>query len=219
MRLQRVWQAPTTEDRDRKQLLRTLIQEIVVQVDRAAAVAELTVVWEGGATSHLTSPLNRTGQHRFVTDTTTVEFIRQFAQHYPDEMIARVLIRQGRRTAHGHPFNTARVQSVRQSYGVPAYLGPRPLRQAGLFTVDQARTELGVSNSTIRRWLDEGLLVGEQAAPGAPWQIAIDDEVRRRFCPEATAGWLPLDRAAVALGISRRRFSIGSNLADWRRFK
>jgi len=204
IRLQRVWQAPTTDDRDRKQLLRTLIQEIIVQVDRAARVAELTIVWEGGATSRLTSPLNRTGQHRFVTETSTVEAIRQLSQHYPDDMIARTLICQGRRTAQGHPFTAPRVHSVRQSYGIPEYAGPRPLSEAGRFTVQQAEVELGVSNSTIRRWLDEGLLMGEQVAPGAPWQIAIDDEVRGRFRPEAPPGWLPLDKAATALGISRQ---------------
>ena len=204
VRLRRVWEAPTTENRDRKRLLRTLIQEIIVQVDRAAAVAELTIVWEGGATSHLTSPLNRTGQHRFVTDTSTVELIRQLAQRYPDDMIARVLIRQGRHTAQGLPFTAARVQSIRQSYGILPYVGPRPLREAGRFTVEQAARELGVSNSALRRWLNEGLLVGEQVAPGAPWQIAIDDEVRSRFRPEVPDGWLPLDKAAVALGISRQ---------------
>jgi excisionase family DNA binding protein len=46
--------------------------------------------------------------------------------------------------------------------------------------------------------------MGEQVAPGAPWQIAIDDEVRGRFRPEAPPGWLPLDKAATALGISRQ---------------
>jgi DNA invertase Pin-like site-specific DNA recombinase/uncharacterized protein YndB with AHSA1/START domain len=204
VRLAHVWQTPTTEDRDRKQLLRMLIQEIVVTVNRAARVAELTIVWEGGATSQLTSPLNRTGEHRFVTATATVELIRQLAQHYPDDMIARVLIRQGRHTAQGHPFTAGRVQSVRKSYGIAAYAGPRPLMEAGRFTVQQAERELGVSNSTIRRWLGEGLLIGEQVVPGGPWQIVIDDAVRQRFRPEAPAGWLPLDKAAGALGISHQ---------------
>jgi hypothetical protein len=204
VRLRSIWDAPTTEDRDRKQLLRTLIQEVIVQIDRARAVAELTIVWEGGATSQLASPMNRTGQHRFTADATTVDLIRQLAQHYPDDMIARILIRQRRRTGQGNTFTAGRVGSVRHSYGIAAYAGPRPLTQAGLFTIEQTSAELGVSNSTIRRWLNEGLLVGEQVVPGAPWQIAIDDEVRSRFRPDAPADWLPLDKAAPALGISRQ---------------
>jgi excisionase family DNA binding protein len=204
IRLQRVWQAPTTEDRDRKQLLRTLIQEIIVQVDRTRRVADLTIVWEGGATSHITSQLNRTGHHFHATGESTVELIGDLAHHYPDDMIARVLVRQGRRTGQGHPFTAGRVQWVRRTHDIPAYDGPPPLTTAGYFTIQQAEAELGVSNNTIRRWLDEGLLVGTQVASGAPWQIAIDDEVRKRVRPEAPPGWLPLDEAAAALKVSRQ---------------
>jgi DNA invertase Pin-like site-specific DNA recombinase len=57
--LERVWAAPSTSDRDRKELLRTLLEEVIVNVDRPAARAQLTLRWRGGALSELAIPLPR----------------------------------------------------------------------------------------------------------------------------------------------------------------
>ena len=48
-----VWDAPTTTDRDRKELLRTLLDEVIIHVDRAAKRADLTLRWRGGALTEL----------------------------------------------------------------------------------------------------------------------------------------------------------------------
>src|SRR5439155_10239438 len=52
-----VWDAPTTTDRDRKELLRTLLEEVIIRVDREAKRAELTLRWRGGALSEFTVAL------------------------------------------------------------------------------------------------------------------------------------------------------------------
>jgi hypothetical protein len=57
--LERVWNAPTTTDHDRKGLLRNLLVEVVVAVDRAQACARLTLRWRGGAITPLDVPLPR----------------------------------------------------------------------------------------------------------------------------------------------------------------
>src|SRR6185369_4652641 len=46
--LNKVWTAPTTTDRDRKELLRTLLEEVTISVDRPARRSHLTVRWRGG---------------------------------------------------------------------------------------------------------------------------------------------------------------------------
>jgi len=43
--LRKVWTAPTTTDRDRKELLRTLLEEVIVVVDRPERRAHLTLRW------------------------------------------------------------------------------------------------------------------------------------------------------------------------------
>src|SRR5512140_1364550 len=56
-----VWDAPTTTDKDRKQLLRTLLDEVNITLRREdpGPHARLVLRWKGGAISELTVPLRR----------------------------------------------------------------------------------------------------------------------------------------------------------------
>lgn len=200
--LPRLWDAETTTDRDRKQLLRALIGEVTVTVDEPERRAEVEIAWEGGARTELQVKLNRRGPERRRLAEDTVELIRRLAEHQPDHQIAAILSRQGRLTGTGLPFTEARVRSARQRAGIPAAPPPDPASE--LVTIDQAAKELEVSTATVRRWLRDGLLPGEQTTPGAPWRIRLTDEVRRRFVPEVPEGFVPLAEAARALGCARQ---------------
>src|ERR1700747_1480549 len=59
--LGQVWDAPTTTDKDRKQLLRTLLDEVNITLHREGTDphASLVLRWKGGAISELTVPLRR----------------------------------------------------------------------------------------------------------------------------------------------------------------
>jgi excisionase family DNA binding protein len=200
--LPRIWSAPTTTDRDRKELLRTLVSDVIVTVDAAARRADVELCWEGGARTELQVKLNARGPERLRLDEDTLELIRRLAQHHPDRQIAAILSRQGRRTGTDLPFTEARVRAVRQRAGISAASAPDPGSQ--IVTITQAATELGVSTDTIRRWLRDGLLPGEQTTPDAPWRIRLTDDVRARFVPDIPDGYLCLADAARALGCARQ---------------
>ena len=200
--LPRLWAAETTTDRDRKQLLRTLIREIVVTVHAEQRRAEAEIAWEGGARTELTVKLNARGPDGHILDEDTVELIRRLAEHHPDEQIAAILNRQGRRTGQGLPFTRARVQGARFRAGIPA--APPPDPDSDLVTIQQAATELGVTVFTIRRWLQQGLLPGEQTTPNAPWRIRLTDDVQARFVPDVPDGFVTLNDAARLLGCARQ---------------
>ena len=80
-----VWDAPTTTDKDRKQLLRTLLDEVNITLHRddPGPHADLVLRWKGGAISELTVPLRRR-QPKIRTDEDTIDLIRRLAVHYPD---------------------------------------------------------------------------------------------------------------------------------------
>jgi excisionase family DNA binding protein len=200
--LPRLWSAPTTSDRERKQLLRTLIAEVVVSCQPAERRAEVEIAWEGGARTLLSARLNARGPERRRLGEDTLELIARLAQHHGDREIAAVLARQGRLTGTGLPFTEARVRAARQRAGIPAAPPADPASE--LVTIAQAANELGVSTFTVRRWLRDGLLPGEQTTPTAPWRIRLDDELRRRFLPEVPEGYVPLDEAARRLGVARQ---------------
>ena len=125
--LAEAWSAPTTTDKDRKQLLRSLLEEVNITVhrDHTDAHAELLLRWKGGAITDLSVPIKRKPINRLRTDEDTVDLVRRLAAHYPDAMIAHILNRQGRRTARGLSFTAGRVQSLRHYYEIPCHTANR----------------------------------------------------------------------------------------------
>jgi DNA invertase Pin-like site-specific DNA recombinase len=200
--LPRLWAAETTSSRDRKELLRTLVSEVIVTVKDSPRRAEAEIIWEGGARTQLQIPLVKSGPLSTRTSEDTVALIRRLAVHHPDRQIAEILNRQKRRTGTGLPFTQSRVLNVRRRHGIPA--APPPDPDTGLYTIAQAAAQLGVANTTIYRWLGAGLLAGEQTTPHAPWRIRLTDEIRARFVPDVPDGYVPLNEAAKRLGCARQ---------------
>jgi hypothetical protein len=198
-----VFDAPTTTDRDRKLLLRAMITEIAVTVERDKQRTLVRIGWEGGATTDHEVTLPRAGSHA-ATDQDTLELVRRLAKQYPDHQIAGILTRQGRLTGAGKPFTAHRVRSLRHHHKIPAATVRIPPTGTEAVTVAQAARQLEVSTATVHRWLREGFITGEQMTPNAPWQIHITPELRARVCQHAPHGWLPLAEAAQALGLARQ---------------
>jgi excisionase family DNA binding protein len=146
--------------------------------------------------------LNRRGPERHRTDEDTIELIARLAAHHPDRQIAAILNRQGRRTGTGLPFTEARVRGTRQRASIAT--APQPDPSGDIMTIEQAAAELGVSTATVRRWLRDGLLPGEQITPGAPWRIRLTEEIRARFVPDVPNGFVALNEAAQRLGVARQ---------------
>ncbi len=203
-----VFNAPTTTWRERKQLLRAVIAEIVVTVRVADRQADVQVIWEGGATSAFVLGLNKPGGHFRTTDEDTVALVRRLAERYDDTTIALILAKQGRRTGTGLAFNRSRVNSLRNTHGIAVYVPGAvvaPAEDDGVVvTVYRAEKILGVDKSTIYRWLKDGFIEGEQLTPAGPWHLRITDDLRRRIVPEIPDGWLDLAQAAKALGVARQ---------------
>lgn len=171
-------------------------------VDRERARACLEVFWEGGARTEWEVALNATSPKRTDTSPDLVGLVRRLAAAHDDQQIAGILARQGRLTATGLRPTAARVAGIRERAGIPA--APPPDPDSDLVSILKAAEELGVSTQTIRRWLADGLLAGEQLAPHAPFQIRLDEEVRRRFVPEVPDGYVDLAEAARRLGLARQ---------------
>ena len=200
-----IWAAPTTTAKDRKQLLHTLLDEVVVSISGESPDrrAELQIRWKGGAISELTVGLKR-AQPKIRTNDDTIELIRRLACHHTDAVIAGILNRQGRRTARGLSYTASRVQSLRHHWDVPCYQQNTHQAQGELVTVAEAAAALGLAPSTLHRWLGDGFIAGEQTTPGAPWRILMNDELRALFTDNAPAGWLAMLEATLAYGVSRQ---------------
>jgi DNA invertase Pin-like site-specific DNA recombinase len=200
----RVWSAPATTDRDRKELLRTLLEEVIVVVDRGKQQAHLTLRWRGGLLSELDIALTRSQPAPNRTDEETVELVRRLAVHYPDAVIAGILNRQGRRTATELSFTTNRVCSLRTHWSIPRFEATAEPSQGDVLNVHEATRILGVSAATLHRYLNDGIIAGEQVTPGAPWRIRMTDELRSRFLEQPPESYVTMVDAMRLLGVSRQ---------------
>ena len=202
--LRAVFDADTTTMAERKQLLRAVLSQVVVTVDSDTKAAAVLVCFEGGAVVSRSVAPPRKGWHIPATDEDTVELIRRLACRYDDTRIAQVLSRQGRKTAKGLDFTRERVNALRQGRGIPTAPRANVADDANMMSLTEARRELGVSDSTIYRWLREGFITGTQLTPGGPWHLHVDAELRAKIVPELPPGWVRLDQAAQALGVARQ---------------
>ena len=201
-----VWGAPSTTDKDRKQLLRTLLEEVNVTIrrDHDSGHADLVLRWKGGAITELAIPVKRTPPRRLRTDEDTVNLVRRLAVHYPDAKIAGILNRQHRRTPRGLSYTAGRVQGLRHYWGIPCHQSADDPQEGELLTVADAARELGLAPSTLHRWLSDGFIGGEQLTPAAPWRIRLTPDIRALFVDDAPDGWLAMLEATLAYGVSRQ---------------
>jgi hypothetical protein len=68
-------------------------------------------------------------------------------------------------------FEANRVASLRTHRRIPCFEPKSDSGVGEVMTIAAAATELNVAPSTLHRWLNEGLIAGEQVTPGAPWRI------------------------------------------------
>jgi DNA invertase Pin-like site-specific DNA recombinase len=203
--LRAIFDADSTTMAERKQLMRTVLEEVTLTVDSDTKEAKLDIRFEGGACLQRTVAPPRRGWHIPATDEDTVELVRRLACHYNDSEIARILSRQGRTTAKGLGFTRERVNALRQSRAIPAAPPPeRAPNGAVIMSLTEATRELGVGDTTLYRWLHDGFITGLQLTPGGPWHIAVDDQLRAKIVPAIPPGWVRLAEAARILGVARQ---------------
>ncbi|CAN5191010.1 recombinase family protein [soil metagenome] len=172
------WDAPGVTMRARQQLLRTLVKDIVVNVDDATREVVLTIHWRGGQHSQVRVIKPRTGEHGCRTPDEALAVMRSMAGRWSDEHIAATLNRMGLPTGQAKTWTAHRVSSVRRVNDIRAYRSAE--KDGQWLTMSEAAAKLGVNNHRIRRLIKEGVLPAEQVVPRAPYQIRASDLLDQR---------------------------------------
>jgi DNA invertase Pin-like site-specific DNA recombinase len=149
----RLWQAPGTPDRERKRLVRLLLEDVTLVKGTPVAVH---VRFRGGATRTLGVPPALSAWALRKTSPEVVAEVDRLLDDYTEGQIARVLTERGFRSGTGKPVNPMMVSRVRQHYGLRSRY--RRLRDRGLLTLPEAARMLGISPATAKVWRCAGLL-------------------------------------------------------------
>ncbi len=78
--LRAAWEHPHAPVALKKRILRTVINEIVADVDESKQELVFRIHWVGGVHSTLRLHKYRTGQHQRITDRDLIELVPEFAQ-------------------------------------------------------------------------------------------------------------------------------------------
>lgn len=171
--LKRVWSAPTTDARLKKRIVRTLIHEVVADIDDAAAEIVLMVHWVGGSHSEMRLPKRRRGQ-RNSTSVDILEAVRQLVFIAKDDLIAGVLNRNGLKTGNGNRWTRERVTSMRSNYRIPVFKAAENGIEPWLNLSDAAKI-LKIAPKTLRLAAEAGQIKAIHPLADGPWIFARND--------------------------------------------
>src|SRR5439155_19476817 len=118
--LPRLWHAPTTSDKDRKRLLRTLISDVTLLPETRRDQVRVGIRWHTGATDELrvARAVHPGTAKRTVPQ--AVEVIKRLGPTMSNHDLVAHLNTAGLRTGHGRPFDIPAVQWVRHAYHIPS---------------------------------------------------------------------------------------------------
>jgi Recombinase/Recombinase zinc beta ribbon domain len=150
-----VWQNPALPHRERKRMVRLLIEDVTVVKGDSIT---LHVRFRGGATQSLTIAAPLDAWHRRRTSDSTVEEIDKLLDDHTCAGIAAILNGKGLQTGTGMPFTAAIVD--RLIHGRKLRSRQTRLREKGYLTLPEAAAAWGISTSEVCRRRTEGSLMG-----------------------------------------------------------
>ena len=164
--LELIW--PQADARLKKRIVRTLIHEVVVDLDDATSEIVLVIHWKGGVHTEIRVPRRRRGQCATQTSPEAVDAVRLLARICPDLVIASVLNRNGLRTGRGNFWTQERVTALRSHHRIPVYSSERRAAE-GWMNLTEASALIGVSPKTLRLAVERDEIAAEHPLSLGPW--------------------------------------------------
>ena len=177
---QAIWEAPTTTNQERKQLLRFLIDNVTLS-QREDSI-HIGVRWQTGALSERKIPRLNTIYAPHPTSTVIIKRIRELVSTHTDHQIATIFNQKGLLTGAGQPFTKTRVRRVRVKYHIPTGCPEMPgifldgKRGDGRYSSQATAELLNVSTATIGNWCKSGKLDCIRSVSGGPRWIKLTPE-------------------------------------------
>jgi len=149
----RLWQHPQTPDRERKRMIRLLLEDVTL-IKRDQIIVH--VRFKGGAVKTLTVSLPLSAPKLRKTDAAVIQKIDRLLDDHTDGEIAAILNAKGMRSGEGKLFHRGIILRLRERY----HLANRftRMRAAGMLTKEEIAALQGVSVASVKEWRLRGLL-------------------------------------------------------------
>jgi hypothetical protein len=162
-----IWTAPTTDARLKKRIVRTVIHEVIADIDADATEIVLLIHWVGGVHSEIRLPKRRRGQ-RTSTSADVIAAVRQLVLIANDNFIAGILNRNGLVSGYGNRWTRERVTSLRSHHRIAVYK-PADDGIEPWLNLSKAARLLHVAPKTLRLAAEAGEITALHPLPDGPW--------------------------------------------------
>jgi DNA invertase Pin-like site-specific DNA recombinase len=167
-----LWSAPTTGDRDRKRVLRTLLGDVTLRPGPTSHQLRVGLRWNSGATEELVVARMRPVTEWRRAAPEAVALARELGPRLANPELAAALNAAGHRTGTGKPFDRTAAGNLRHAYRI----GSPDLLAAGELNPRAVAERLGVAVGVVHGWLSAGTLSGRRGPTGR-WCIPFPPEV------------------------------------------
>jgi hypothetical protein len=150
----RLWNDPKTPQRERKRMARLLLEDVTLTKGDEITVG---VRFRGGATQSFSLPPAQRAWQLHQTSAEVVAEIDALLDVHTEGQIARILNERGHVSGAGLPFHSSMVKRLRRDRGLKTRYDR--LREAGMLTLEETATLLGISTHTVKVWRRCGLLL------------------------------------------------------------
>ncbi len=147
----RLWGDPDTPQRERKRMVRLLIEDVTLLRSDTIAVH---VRFRGGATRSLRLPLPLNAADLRRTDPAVIAEIDRLLDEHTEAEIVTLLNERGVRPGVGERFSAGSLRHLRIRYGLEDRF--TRLRRRGLLTLAEICELLGADPATVKGWAREG---------------------------------------------------------------
>lgn len=169
-RIPEVWNAPSSTPKEKKRIIRILIEDITVLSEKRCSDFSIGIRFRSGKLEQLSlkKPLPCADRKRHTDD--TISRIRDLASSMDDHEIANRLNQDGLTTPEGKSFTYAGVRWIRYKYSIS---GPYQRNHQGI-SVAEAASLLGISTGKVYYGISAGRIPARKQHSGWPWEILID---------------------------------------------
>jgi hypothetical protein len=151
--LPRLWKDPEIEDRDRKRMIRLLVEDVtMIRGDQIS----LHLRFRGGACKSVSLPNPLRAWEIGVTDAEVVTRIDQLLDTMTFGAIAATLNNDGYKPGRGKRFTARYIARIQREYSLRSRFDR--LRTLGMLTLQEMAVTLSVNPKTVKIWAAHGLV-------------------------------------------------------------